>query len=133
MLPGEKKEEVLGEMKRILDSLQSQDSLFRYRMEEIDFAEPSEINPEEEIVRMGVAAIQEVTGEKLPLRAFSGFTDSRYYINQCHIPALVFGPGGTDQIHTTNESVEVDALVHAAQIYGLILINYLSKKDETSS
>jgi len=128
MLPGEKKEEVLGVMKEILDSLQSQDSLFQYRMEEIDYAEPSEVDPEEEIVRVGVEAIQEVLGKKPPLRAFSGFTDSRFYINQCHIPTLVFGPGDTNQIHTTDESVEVEALVHAAHIYGLILINYLSKE-----
>ena len=128
MLPGEKKEEVLGVMKEILDSLQSQDSLFQYRMEEIDYAEPSEVDPEEEIVRVGVEAIQEVVGKKPPLRAFSGFTDSRFYINQCHIPTLVFGPGDTNQIHTTDESVEVEALVHAAHIYGLILINYLSKE-----
>jgi acetylornithine deacetylase/succinyl-diaminopimelate desuccinylase family protein len=128
MLPGEKKEEVLGVMKGILDSLQSQDSLFQYRMEEIDYAEPSEVDPEEEIVRVGVEAIQEVLGKKPPLRAFSGFTDSRFYINQCHIPTLVFGPGDTNQIHTTDESVEVEALVHAAHIYGLILINYLSKE-----
>ena len=128
MLPGEKKEEVLGVMKEILDSLQSQDSLFQYRMEEIDYAEPSEVDPEEEIVRVGVEAIQEVLGKKPPLRAFSGFTDSRFYINQCHIPTLVFGPGDTNQIHTTDESVEVEALVHAAHIYGLILINYLSKQ-----
>ena len=128
MLPGEKKKEVLGEMKEILDSLQSQDSLFQYRMEEIDYAEPSEVDPEEEIVRVGVEAIQEVLGKKPPLRAFSGFTDSRFYINQCHIPTLVFGPGDTNQIHTTDESVEVEALVHAAHIYGLILINYLSKQ-----
>ena len=125
MLPGEKKKEVLGEMKEILDSLQSQDSLFQYRMDEIDFAEPSEVDPEEEIVRVGVEAIQEVVGKKPPLRAFSGFTDSRFYINQCHIPTLVFGPGDTNQIHTTNESVEVEALVHAAHIYGLIILHFL--------
>jgi acetylornithine deacetylase/succinyl-diaminopimelate desuccinylase-like protein len=100
-------------------------------MEEIDFAEPSEVNPEEEIVKIGVESIEEVTGEKPSLRAFSGFTDSRFYINQCHIPALIFGPGGTSQIHTTDESVEVEALIRAAQIYALILIRYLSKKDET--
>jgi succinyl-diaminopimelate desuccinylase len=126
MLPGEKKKEVLGELKEILDSLQSQDSFFQYRMEEIDFAEPSEIDPEEEIVRIGVEAIQEVMGKKPSLRAFSGFTDSRFYINQCHIPTLIFGPGGVDQSHTTDESVEVEALIHAAHIYGLILVNYLS-------
>jgi succinyl-diaminopimelate desuccinylase len=133
MLPGEKKEEVLKGMKGILDSLQLQDPLFQYRMEEIDFAEPSEVNPEEEIVRIGVESIHEVIGEKPSLRAFSGFTDSRFYINQCHIPALIFGPGETNQVHTTDESVEVEALVRAAHIYALILIHYLSKKDETRS
>ena len=128
MLPGEKKEEVLKEMKEILDSLQRLDPLFQYRMEEIAFAEPSEVNPEDEIVRIGVEAIQQVMGKKPPLRAFSGFTDSRFYINQCHIPTLIFGPGDTSQIHTTDESVEVDSLIQAAHIYALILINYLSKE-----
>ena len=130
MLPGEKKEEVLGEIKEILDSLQSQDPFFQYRMEEIDFAEPSEVDPDEEIVKMGVEAIQNVMGRKPMLRGFSGFTDSRFYVNQCHIPTLIFGPGGVDQSHTMDESVEVDALIRAAHIYAMILMDYLSKKDE---
>jgi acetylornithine deacetylase/succinyl-diaminopimelate desuccinylase family protein len=130
MLPGEKKEEVLGEIKEILDSLQSQDSFFQYRMEEIDFAQPSAVDPDEEIVKMGVEAIQNVMGRKPMLRGFSGFTDSRFYVNQCHIPTLIFGPGGVDQSHTMDESVAVDALVHAAHIYAMILVDYLSKRDE---
>jgi acetylornithine deacetylase/succinyl-diaminopimelate desuccinylase family protein len=125
MIPGEKKEEVLGEMQGVLDSLRSQDPFLQYQMEEIDFAEPCEVNPEEEIVKVGVQAIQDVTGKKPLLRAFSGFTDSRFYINQCHIPALILGPGDVDQAHATNESVEVDALVCAAHIYALIIMNYL--------
>ncbi len=126
MLPGEKKEEVLGQIKETLDSLHSQDPSFQYRMEEIDFAEPSEIDPEEELVRIVVDAVQQATGRKPALRAFSGFTDSRFYINHCHIPTLIFGPGGMEQSHTTDESVEVDALVQAARVYGRILVNYLS-------
>jgi succinyl-diaminopimelate desuccinylase len=125
MLPGERKEDVLKQMKEALDSLPLRDPSFQYRMEEIDFAEPSEVNPEEEIVKVAVDAVQEVMGRKPPLRAFSGFTDSRFYINQCHIPTLVFGPGEVDQSHTTDESVAVEALVQAARIYGLILVNYL--------
>jgi succinyl-diaminopimelate desuccinylase len=133
MLPGEKKEEVFGEIKEILDSLQSQDPFFQYRMEEIDFAEPSEVNPDEEIVKVGVKAIQNVMRRKPMLRGFSGFTDSRFYINQCHIPTLIFGPGGADQSHTMDEFVEVDALVHAAHIYARIVMDYLSKNDEPGS
>jgi acetylornithine deacetylase/succinyl-diaminopimelate desuccinylase-like protein len=129
MLPGEKKEEVLREMKGILDSLQSQDSFFQYRMEEIDFTEPSEIDPEEQIARIGIEAIQEVMGEKPRIHGFSGFTDSRFYINQFHIPALIFGPGAMDQSHTTDESVEVDALVRGTHIYGLILLKFLSLEE----
>jgi len=128
MLPGEKKEEVLKEIKERLDSVQLQDPLCQYRMEEIDFAEPSEVDPEEEIVKISVEAIQKVMGKKPPLRAFSGFTDSRFYINQCRIPTLIFGPGDTNQIHTRDESVEVEALVRAAHIYAQIIINYLSRK-----
>ncbi len=126
ILPGESKKEILGGMGEILNSLQLQDPLFRYRMEEIDFAEPSEVDPEEEIVRIGVEAIQEVTGKKPPLSVFSGFTDSRFYINRCRIPTLILGPGETDRSHTTDESVGVDALVHSAHIYARILLKFLS-------
>ncbi len=40
--------------------------------------------------------------------------------------AFIFGPGGVDQSHTTDESVEVDALVQAAKIYALIVTHFLS-------
>ncbi|MDI7260943.1 MAG: M20 family metallopeptidase, partial [Thermodesulfobacteriota bacterium] len=126
LLPGEKKEEVLKEIKEAFDSLRSQDPLLQYRIEEIDYAEPSETHPEQEIIRMALEAGQEVRGERPKVRGFSGFTDGRFYVNQFHIPTLILGPGGTDQSHTTDESVEVEALIQAAQIYGLILINYLS-------
>jgi len=128
LLPDERREKALEEIKEILDSLQSQDPLFQYRLEEIDFAEPAEIDSDEEIVKIGVEAIQNVTGRKPLLSGFSGFTDSRFYVNQCHIPTLIFGPGAVDQSHTTNESVEVDALVDAAHIYAMVVVDYLSKK-----
>ena len=126
MLPSEKKEGVLREIKESLDSLQLQDPSFQYQMEEIDFAEPSEIDPEDEIVKISVEAIGEVRGERPKIKGFSGFTDARFYIKECRIPTLILGPGGVDQSHTTNESVEVDALVKAAQIYGLIIFKFLS-------
>jgi acetylornithine deacetylase/succinyl-diaminopimelate desuccinylase-like protein len=126
MLPSEKKEGVLREIKESLDSLQLQDPSFQYQMEEIDFAEPSEIDPEDEIVKISVEAIGEVRGERPKTKGFSGFTDARFYIKECRIPTLILGPGGVDQSHTTNESVEVDALVKAAEIYGLIIFKFLS-------
>jgi len=126
LLPDEKKVGVLREIKEVTESVQARDPLFKYQIEEIDYAEPSEIHPDEEIVRIGLEAGREVMGEKPRVRGFSGFTDARFYINQFHIPTLIFGPGGTDQSHTTDESVEVEALVQATRIYSRIVLNFLS-------
>lgn len=130
LLPNEKKEEVLREIKETIGSIQTQDSPFRYEIEEIDYAEPSEISPDEEIVRIGLEAGREVLGERPKVRGFSGFTDGRFYVNQFHIPALIFGPGETDQSHTTDESVEVDHLVQATRIYARIILRYLEKGEK---
>jgi acetylornithine deacetylase/succinyl-diaminopimelate desuccinylase family protein len=124
LLPDEKKEEILREIKEVIESVQAHDPILKYQIEEIDYAEPSEIHPDEEIVRIGLEAGQEVMGAKPRVRGFSGFTDARFYINQFHIPTLIFGPGGTDQSHTTDESVEVEALIKAAHINGLIIIKF---------
>ncbi|NWF93905.1 MAG: M20 family metallopeptidase [Syntrophaceae bacterium] len=126
MLPNEEREGVLREIEESLDSLQVQDPSFQYQIEEIDFAEPCESGSGEEIVRISLDAIEEIRGERPELKGFTGFTDGRFYVNQFHIPTLILGPGGTDQSHTTNESVEVEALIQAAQIYGLIVLRFLS-------
>ncbi|MBM4279132.1 MAG: M20 family metallopeptidase [Deltaproteobacteria bacterium] len=124
LLPDENKEEVLREIEEAIKSVQVRNPLFKYQIEEIDYAEASEIHPNEEIVRIGLEAGQEVMGEMPRVRGFSGFTDARFYVNQFSIPTLIFGPGGTDQSHTADESVEVEALIQAAHIYGLIVIKF---------
>ncbi|MBM4324196.1 MAG: M20 family metallopeptidase, partial [Deltaproteobacteria bacterium] len=63
LLPNENKEEILREIKEAIESLQAQDPLLKYQIEEIDYAEPSEIHPDEGIVRIGLEAGQEVLGE----------------------------------------------------------------------
>jgi succinyl-diaminopimelate desuccinylase len=132
LIPGEKKGGVLQTITRALDSIQPRDSSFRYGMEEIDFAEPTEIDPQEEIVKVSLEAVQEVRGVRPEIKGFSGFTDGRFYIQQGNIPTLILGPGENHQPHTTDESIEVDALVQAAHIYGLIVINYLSTQKRSS-
>lgn len=127
LLPNEKKEDVLRAMEKVIKSVQVRDPFLKYQIEEIDYAEPSEIDPDEEIVRVGIEAGQEVLGKKPKVRGFSGFTDGRFYVNHFQIPTLILGPGGTDQSHTTDESVEVDALVHTALMYGLIIMKFLDK------
>ena len=125
LIPGEQKQEVLEEIRRALDSAQHRDSPFRYRMEEIDFAEPVEVDAEEEIVKISLEAIQRVRGGRPEIKGLSAFTDGRFYIRQGNIPTLIIGPGELRQAHTADESVGIDALVQACHIYGLIILNYL--------
>jgi len=125
LIPGEQKQEVLEEIRRALDSARHRDSPFRYRMEEIDFAEPVEIDSEEEIVKISLEAIQRVRGGRPEIKGLSAFTDGRFYIRQGNIPTLIIGPGELRQAHTADESVGIDALVQACHIYGLIILNYL--------
>ncbi len=126
ILPGEEKERILKEIKDSLDSLKPEDPAFEYRIEEIDFAEPAEIDPEEEIVRMSQEVIGEVRGERPKIKGGAGFTDARFYINRYHMPALLLGPGENSLAHTANESVSTDALIQAAQIYGAMILRFLS-------
>ena len=126
LLPNENKEAFLKEIKGAVESIRAQDASFQYQIEEMDYAEPSEIDSKEEIVQIVLEASKEVRGERPEIKGFSGFTDARFYINRFQIPTLILGPGSVDQAHTTDESVEVDALIQAAHIYGLILIHYLS-------
>ena len=133
LLPDENKEGVLREIKGAIEPLQALDPRLRYQIEEIDYAEPSEMAPEEEIVQVAIEASEEVRGERPAVKGFSGFTDARFYINQFHIPTLIFGPGGVDQSHTTDESVEVDALIKAAEIYAMIIFNFLSARSSPLS
>lgn len=124
LLPNENKQEILKEIRETIEAVRSQDPHLKCRIEEIDYAEPSEINPDEEIARIGLDAGQEVLGKIPRVRGFSGFTDARFYINQFHIPTLILGPGRTDQSHTTDEFVEVDALVQAARMYAEVMVKF---------
>ncbi len=126
VLPHETREGILKEIERMMQSIQAQDSLFQYEMEEIDYAEPSEISPTEKIVQIALEAGEEVLGTKPRVRGFSGFTDARFYIKPFNIPTLILGPGSTDQSHTTNESVDVEALVQASRMYARIMIRFFS-------
>ncbi|MCX8117860.1 MAG: M20 family metallopeptidase [Desulfobacterota bacterium] len=127
LIPGEDKEEVIREIRSALSPLRKDDPQFCYRIDERDFAEPSEIGQEEEIVRIGLEAAGEVLGPIPRVRGFSGFTDGRFYVNRFRIPTLIFGPGETEESHTTDESVRVEALVQAARIYARMILKFFKE------
>lgn len=60
-------------------------------------------------------SISQVVGERAKLGAVYGTNASRY--SAAGAPALVFGPGSIAQAHTRDESIDIEQLRQAAEIY----------------
>jgi succinyl-diaminopimelate desuccinylase len=68
------------------------------------------------------ATIARVTGEDWHAGAASYFTDASILKPAMNdLPVMILGPGGVDQPHTTNESVQISRLVEAVEIYRALL------------
>jgi len=124
-IPGETSNDVLGEIRKITEELKKEDAELDVEIELVDYAEPSEISPNEEIVKISENAVELVCGKRPKLRGMPGATDARFLINQCNIPSVILGPGNTEQAHTANEFVEIGELVKASKIYALIAAEFL--------
>ncbi|MHB8590046.1 MAG: M20 family metallopeptidase [Candidatus Dormibacteraceae bacterium] len=80
----------------------------------------TEIAPDHPAVRSIQTAAQDVLGEDLPLTAFPGATDAWSIQLIAGIPTVAaFGPGLLPAAHSPNESLQVDGVLKAAQIYAL--------------
>jgi len=131
IVPGEKKEEVVQMIKRLLDDLQGKDSKLKIETdigEKNIFAEPSEISKEEEIVKLVSNCYKEVSSKKSEVAGIAGTTDARFLINQGRTPTLIFGPGSLTQAHTIDEFVEIEALKTATDVLAEVIAAFLCNR-----
>jgi len=131
IVPGERKEEVVQMIKRLLDDLQGKDSKLKIETEigeEFLYAEPSEISKEEEIVKLVSNCYKEVSGKKSEIAGMVGTTDARFLINQGRTPTLIFGPGSLTQAHTIDEFVEIEALKTATDVLAEVIAAFLCNR-----
>jgi len=86
---------------------------------------PTEVTPDDPIVRGVAAAAIDVLGEAPPLAAFPGATDAWPFHGQGGIPTLAaFGPGLLPLAHGPNEWVSILALQQAPRIFVNAAIRY---------
>jgi len=126
LIPGETKAQVLYEVDGILDKLREGDPLFNVTYEVLHHAEPSETSPESSFVKVARECVKEVTGSDFGASGFPATCDMRFLVNQGNIPSIILGPGSLHQAHTSDEYVEIDQVVKAAQIYTLIALKLLT-------
>ncbi|MEA1965644.1 MAG: M20 family metallopeptidase [Candidatus Aerophobetes bacterium] len=131
VVPGERKEEVVQMIKKLLKNLQGEDSELRIKAdigEEAVFAEPSEISKDEKIVKLVSKCYEDVSGKKGEVAGMVGTTDARFLINRGGIPTLIFGPGSLEQAHTIDEFVEIEALKMATDVFAEVIATFLCNR-----
>ena len=65
-----------------------------------------------------------VTGKEPQITGRQGAADTRYLIKYGNTPTVIFGPGLTEQMHATNEWVDIDYLITATKILALTILDW---------
>jgi len=117
VLPGEELDRVKGDLERIFKRLRDQDPELSLEWKILLECDASETPPDSLIVQKSTEVVSEVTHKSVPLTGFVATCDMRFLVNQGKIPTVILGPGSLSQAHVTDEYVETQQLVEAAEIY----------------
>jgi len=146
-IPGEKVEDILGEIQKIIEELKenyeefdakvtstpagpdSEEELEKIKKQGIRIPphEPMEIPKNTEIVNALRKSFQRVTGKNPEIAGMLAWTEASLLVNRAKIPTAVFGPGSLAQAHTTEEYVKIRDLIDASKVYLLTAIQICSK------
>ncbi len=84
------------------------------------------VSPDSEIVKTILETGERALGRKVEIMAGIGANDCRHLVNQGNIPAVVFGPGGLDQSHTVDESIQIENLISNVKAIALTIYSWCS-------
>jgi succinyl-diaminopimelate desuccinylase len=122
-LPGEDADAARAHIEQLLARLESEHGLESRLVERARY-EASEVDEEEEIVRVVCDATETVTGRRPAIGGMPGSTDARF-LAAAGIPTVIFGPGDVAQAHTTDESILLDDLANGALAYAATICRFL--------
>ena len=126
MLPGERPDQVIQELRQLFDSISKTDPNFNYDLKTMNIREAAEINEEERITKLCRNAVKEVTGFDPGITGFVATSDMAVLVNRAKIPTVLLGPGDLGaQGHAPNEFVPIAELTTAARIYERLIMNAL--------
>jgi succinyl-diaminopimelate desuccinylase len=118
-VPGETPEGCLEEISRTVARVAAE-SGFEATAELVNVYPLMSIEPDHELVRKGIAAVESVTGETPRVGAWR-FGVNATFMAAAGIPTIGIGPGNEDFAHTRDEHVPVDELVRASRIYARLI------------
>jgi succinyl-diaminopimelate desuccinylase len=120
ILPGEGLDDVKRGIEDLFKQLKNEDPELKLDWKVTLEVDASETMPDSPIAKKSVEAVSEVTGSSQTVKGFVAACDMRFLVNRGKIPTVILGPGSLNQAHVTDEYVETQQLVDAANIYLLI-------------
>jgi succinyl-diaminopimelate desuccinylase len=113
-LPSEDVEDLDEEMETLFDGLREEG--FEVSIERTRTYEAAEIDPDHEIATVVRRHAHDVAGVETASHGKDAATDQRNFVNDAGIPAIIWGPGVSEQSHTVDEWAPVDALVDGVEV-----------------
>ena len=126
-LPGMTREQLVRDLQAFLDAAMMEDPGLRAELNVEVWVEPTEISPDEPIVRALLDAAPVALGFVPRLDAFPGATDAPHFQLVAGIPTVAaFGPGILPRAHSPNEWLDRSGPAKAAAVYALGAARFLA-------
>lgn len=127
-LPGEETEEVKRALVDHIEDFSSRDPWLRDHPPEVKFkgycGDSAEIPTDHPIVTTLGENYQRILGKAPQITGRQGAADIRYLIKYGNTPTVIFGPGLTEQMHATNEWVNMDDVIHATKVLAFTIMDW---------
>ena len=124
-VPGQDHAAILRLVQAYLDELAQRRPGLRAEARPTNDIPPVTTAPDDPLVLAFNAALAEVTGQPCTPGGVRYYTDGALYAPALHVPMVICGPGAPGMAHQTDEYVDVQRLVEAAQIYTQAAIKML--------
>ena len=127
-LPGEETDDVKQSFMDHINKFAKTDSWLREHPPEVKFVgycgDSAEIPRDHPIVMTVCEHFKSVTGREPNITGRQGAADTRYLIKYGQTPTVIFGPGLTEQMHATNEWVNIEDVITATKTLALTIMEW---------
>ena len=123
-LPGEAKEEILGNIKDMLTAIKKHNPTAEFEIKGDSDLAPTMVNVNNPLLNLIEIHTESILGVRPKAMGLSGATVTKQLIDK-GIFAIGFGPGDADQAHIANESIDIKELIDFGKIMGLVTFDLL--------
>jgi acetylornithine deacetylase len=127
-LPGEETDQVKQSFIDHILAFSKTDSWLKENPPEVKFVgycgDPAEIPVDHPIVTSLSNSFTDLMGKEPQITGRQGAADTRYLIKYGNTPTVIFGPGLTEQMHSTNEWVDLNDVIASTKILALTIMDW---------